>query len=134
MVLDPDQAVEDHRTAFVGVDGISIEAWIFAVVRIPAIDLEFARLAGAGRLRPGLAAADPGIFRQCKFNHWSCLSSFRDAPFGAGLRCAIAHRGIHTPRRGYGFRARSLRSRPGMTGWGWCYSIHPRFRRDGLNG
>src|SRR6266478_7466651 len=38
-------------------------------------------------------------------------------------RCAIAHRGcaawrrpgIHTPGRGYGFRAHSLRSRPGMT-------------------
>src|ERR1700676_3171387 len=38
-------------------------------------------------------------------------------------RCAIAHRGcapwrrpgIHTPDRGYGFRARSLRSRRGMT-------------------
>src|SRR5882672_2052524 len=35
-------------------------------------------------------------------------SSFRDAPLGAGLRCAIAHRGIHTHDRGYGFRARDF--------------------------
>jgi hypothetical protein len=26
--------------------------------------------------------------------------SFRDAPLGAGLGCAIAHRGIHTPDHG----------------------------------
>src|SRR5204863_10222271 len=31
------------------------------------------------------------------------FSSFRDAPLGAGLRCAIAQRGIHTHDRGYGF-------------------------------
>src|SRR5437764_13444823 len=37
---------------------------------------------------------------------WS--PSFRDAPLWRGP-------GIHTPDRGYGFRARSLRSRPGVT-------------------
>src|SRR5260370_11383277 len=36
------------------------------------------------------------------------LSSFRDAPLGAGPESI-------TPNRGYGFRARSLCSRPGMT-------------------
>jgi hypothetical protein len=35
-------------------------------------------------------------------------SSFRDAPLGAGPES-------RTTDRGYGFRARSLRSRPGMT-------------------
>lgn len=35
-------------------------------------------------------------------------SSFRDALLGAGLESM-------TPNGGYGFRARSLRSRPGMT-------------------
>src|SRR5271165_2553724 len=36
------------------------------------------------------------------------FSSFRDAPLGAGPESI-------TTSRGYGFRARSLRSRPGMT-------------------
>ena len=59
VVLDPDQAVQHHRPAFIGVDEIGVDAGVFAVVRIPAIDLELAGLAGAGRLRPGLAAGDP---------------------------------------------------------------------------
>src|SRR6478672_1004221 len=37
IVLDPDQAVQDHRAAIVGVDVIGVDAWILAVVRIPAV-------------------------------------------------------------------------------------------------
>ena len=52
-----------------------------------------------------------------------CHSGMRH--LGAGLRCAIAHRGIHNPCGGYGFRARSLRSRPGMTSCflSWLFEI-----------
>src|ERR1700730_632257 len=59
VVLDSDQAVEDHRPAIMGVDIVGIDARVFAVVRIPAIDLELAHLGRARRFRPGLAAADP---------------------------------------------------------------------------
>src|SRR5258708_27138030 len=63
-----------------------------------------------------------------------CLSSFPDAQLRI-LGCATWRRpGIPTPSRGYGFRARSLRSRPGMTGWDCCCSsIHPRLLRDVLD-
>src|ERR1700710_460454 len=54
-------------------------------------------------------------------------SSFRDAPLGAGPESI-------TPNRGYGFRVRSLCSRPGMTGYGDdCSSIHPRLGRNVLH-
>src|SRR6516165_3450198 len=73
VVLDPDQAIEHHRAAVVDVDVIGVGARILPVVRIPAIDLELARLGGTRRLRPGFASGDPRVFRKCEFNHLSRL-------------------------------------------------------------
>jgi hypothetical protein len=42
-----------------GIDEIGVDAGILAVVRVPAINLEFAGLGRACRLRPGLADGDP---------------------------------------------------------------------------
>src|SRR4029079_16361322 len=40
LVLDLDQRVEEHRPAFVEVDGVAVEAWVGASIGIVAVDLE----------------------------------------------------------------------------------------------
>ncbi|MPL74155.1 hypothetical protein SDC9_19965 [bioreactor metagenome] len=69
LVLDLDQRVEDHRTAFVHVQEIAVDARVLPGVRIPAVDLELAHILRAFRLRPGLADADLRILRKLELNH-----------------------------------------------------------------
>src|SRR6202008_5052913 len=85
-----------------------------AVVRIPAIDLELARLRGAGRLRPGLAAADPRIFRKCEFNHGCVLAGTKLRH--SGMRPLGRRPGIHNPQSWLWIPGSLAKgSRPGMT-------------------
>src|ERR1700691_134784 len=70
VVLDPDQRVENHRPAVAGIDVISIDLRVTAVVGTPAINPEFAFRFGFRRMRPALAYADLGIFGQRKLDHW----------------------------------------------------------------
>ena len=52
------------------VDIVGIDAGIFAVVRIPAVDIELVRVSvAADGFGQALAAADLRVFRQCEFNH-----------------------------------------------------------------
>src|SRR4029079_5305962 len=67
LILDLDQCVEDHRTAFVEVDGVAVEARVGAAVRVVAGDLEgpepFAFLG-----LPGVAFLDLAVLGKREFS------------------------------------------------------------------
>src|SRR5271170_2448288 len=71
VVLDPDQRVENHRSAIAGVDIVGVQPRIAPVVRVPAIDAIFAFRFRLDRMRPGLAFADFGVFWQRELDHWT---------------------------------------------------------------
>src|SRR5947209_18461605 len=55
VALDPDEGVQNHRPAVVGVDEIGVAARVLPVVRVPAIDVELAHIRRSGRAGPNLA-------------------------------------------------------------------------------
>ncbi len=77
LVLNLDQRVQDHWAAIVHVDKIRIDGWVFAIIWVPAINLELAQVLSAVWLGPGFTRGDTGVFRERKFDHsvvsFSCL-------------------------------------------------------------
>lgn len=70
-----EQRVEHHRPTFIEVNRIAIEARVFRVVRVPAVNLEcFGALCAIGGVRV-LALLDFGILGECEFGH-GFFSSF----------------------------------------------------------
>jgi hypothetical protein len=59
-------------------------------------------------------AHDLAPFR-CALQPSAAISKFESYAGHSGARALAREPGIHNPRRGYGFRARHLRWRPGMT-------------------
>src|SRR5579875_2720880 len=78
LVLDLDQRVENHRAAFVEIDREAVDDRVLPVIRVPAIDPEFAHPLGVRRGGDGLAGADPGIRGKGKLDH-SSTSKLRAA-------------------------------------------------------
>ena len=71
LVFDFDQRVQDHRAAIVHVDEIGIDRWVFAIIRVPAVNLELAHILSAFWLGPGFPCCDPGVLWERKFDHQS---------------------------------------------------------------
>lgn len=69
--FDPDEGVENHRTAIAAIDKISVEARVLVIVGIPAINPEFRQTRGIAVLRPGFAGADARIFGEGELDHAS---------------------------------------------------------------
>src|SRR5208337_3746927 len=59
----------DHRPAIIEADRKRVEARVFSVVRVPAIDAVFAQILRALRRRPDLAFSDTRVLGQSEFDH-----------------------------------------------------------------
>src|SRR5690606_34114146 len=69
LVLDLDERVQDHRTALVHVDPVSIELWLAVLAGYPAIDAHFRPAAVFPALVPGMSLCDARVCGQPKLNH-----------------------------------------------------------------
>ena len=67
--LDLDQSIQNHRAACVHIYEIGIHLRGFAIIRVPAINLENPQVFRPFRFRPDLTAGDAGIFRECQLYH-----------------------------------------------------------------
>ena len=68
LVFDLDERIEDHRTAVVHIHEIRVNAGVFPIVRVPAIDIKLAKVGRTFWLGPCFArrnAAIHGKFELC---------------------------------------------------------------------
>ncbi len=94
LVLDLDQRVENHRTAVVQIDEERVDAGISAVIRVPAVDLEFPDVRCALGFLPDLAFGHLGIPGKRQLNHFFFAPLFcRPACFREAARSAVNPRG-----------------------------------------
>ena len=81
--FDLDQSIQNHRAAGVEVHEIGINLWCFAIVWVPAIDLECAQIGSTFGLGPDFSAGDAGIFRERQLYHFISPLSERLQRFAA---------------------------------------------------
>src|SRR5690606_12385497 len=75
LVLDPQERVQNHRSALVHVDEVGVDARVLAIVRRPAIDAIFPKVRRAFRFWPGLALPDLGVLGESEFDHSAILNT-----------------------------------------------------------
>src|SRR6185437_3195126 len=68
LVLDFDQGIQDHWSAGVEINLVSVDTGILARLRAIAINLEFPDTRRAGRDRPGVAALNPSRGRHAEIS------------------------------------------------------------------
>ena len=109
LVLDLDDRVQNHRAAIVQIDEIRIHRRVFAVVRVPTVNVEFLEVLGIRRLGPSLAAGHAGVLGERQLYHdavplWSAgagagKSSIRYRTDAASEnRCGTATHAVLRPR------------------------------------